>query len=291
MVGSLTQPPPSDYLSPQRSISYPEFRPRQPESSASANENEEFTVHHHGDKQSPLTEQQVARDHSRQQITPVGDNVDVGKKVGTPDASGTQGMSKEGTAVENTIRHHDETDASRAVQGTVVDPPPNDLPRRPTGTPKTERQASRSTTRRRESTPKADTQRHEDGLAAQAVRRSTRQRRQNVKFDENSTIITPNGRESPKQRTLSPIRDNVPFRPAQSERTDALEGEDYVVDRIVSHHYDEAGHLVFRVGWYGYSVEEDTEEPIYHLRRSYILRYCKRRRLKVPSSISRAREG
>ena len=143
MVGPLTQSPPSDYLSPQRSISYPEFRPHQPESSTSANENEEFTVHHYNDKQSPSTEQQGARDHSCPRLTPVRDNVDVGEKLRTVAASETQGMSKEGTAVEITVRHHDETDASKAVQGTVVHPLPNDLPPRPMDTPTTERQASK----------------------------------------------------------------------------------------------------------------------------------------------------
>ena len=153
------------------------------------------------------------------------------------------------------------------------------------------RQASRSTTRRREATATADTQRHEGGFVAQAVRRGTRRRRQTVTFDDNNTIIPPNERESPIQRTMTPIRDDASFRREPSARTDALEGEDYIVDKIVSHHYDEAGHLVFRVRWYGYSVEEDTDEPISHLRRSHILRYCKRKRLKVPSSISRARQG
>ena len=209
MVGPLTQTPPSDYLSPQRSISYPELRLRQPESSTSANENEEFTVHHHGDKQSPSTEQQDARDHSRQPITPVGDNVDVGEILRTAAASGTQGSSKGWTAVGNTERHHDENDAGKAARATITHPFFNDSVRHPVDTPTMGRQASRSTTRRREATATADTQRHEDSFVVQAGRRSTRRRRQTVTFDVNNTIITRNGRESPKQRAMAPMREDA----------------------------------------------------------------------------------
>ena len=65
----------------------------------------------------------------------------------------------------------------------------------------------------------------------------------------------------------------------------------YVVDKIVSHRYDDKGNILYQVRWFGYSPEEDTEEPARHLRRSHLLRYYKRRKLRLPEDIGDAMEG
>ncbi|CDF38257.1 unnamed protein product [Chondrus crispus] len=77
----------------------------------------------------------------------------------------------------------------------------------------------------------------------------------------------------------------------QSLSPHAIDGEEYVVDHVVAHRYDDDGKLVFRVRLYGYTPEDDTEEPISHLRRNHVILYCKRKGLNVPDSIIRARQG
>lgn len=92
-------------------------------------------------------------------------------------------------------------------------------------------------------------------------------------------------RESPQQGK------DLSIAPIDHPSRLACVGDDYIVDRVIAHRYDGKGLLVFRVRWYGYTPEDDTENPITHLRRSHVICYCKRKELKIPDSINRARQG
>ena len=102
-------------------------------------------------------------------------------------------------------------------------------------------------------------------------------------------VVTEQHRSDPREAASN----NTPRQVSrdQSLSPHAIDDEEYVVDHVVAHRYDDGGKLVFRVRWYGYTPEEDTEEPISHLRRSHVIFYCRRKGLKVPYSITRARQG
>ena len=73
-------------------------------------------------------------------------------------------------------------------------------------------------------------------------------------------------------------------------KDDGLANE-IVINRLVNHGYAEEGEVLFRVHWYGYGSHEDTWEPVHHLPRSYIVRYCKSRGMLLPANIAEAQTG
>ena len=87
-------------------------------------------------------------------------------------------------------------------------------------------------------------------------------------------------------------------------RSDALDSEtegetrDYVIDKVVdvgvarySTLFTKRGDPVFRVRWYGYKAEDDTWEPVRHIPRSHLVRYCRRANKPLPRNIGEARRG
>ena len=73
---------------------------------------------------------------------------------------------------------------------------------------------------------------------------------------------------------------------------------EYVMDRIVAHEVADGSHpgvphgtTMYRVRWHGFGPIDDTWEPIQHLPRSHVLRYCRRKRLPKPSDIDNAMIG
>ena len=68
--------------------------------------------------------------------------------------------------------------------------------------------------------------------------------------------------------------------------------DEFPVEDIVGHDYDpDTGKLLYQVRWFGYSPREDTMEPIYHIPRSRVLSYIRRRRLALPRDIDDAMLG
>ena len=91
------------------------------------------------------------------------------------------------------------------------------------------------------------------------------------------------------QPVITVTEDETPQEPPRADATAAE--QDYIVDKIISHRYDENGEVLYQVRWYGYSSADDTEEPTRHLRHSHVARYWKSRKVAPPPSIEEAREG
>ena len=70
-----------------------------------------------------------------------------------------------------------------------------------------------------------------------------------------------------------------------------VHSQEFVVERIVAHHYADDGRLRFQVRWYGYNPKDDTVEPVHHLPRSVIIRYLRSKKLAVPECIKHAQSG
>lgn len=106
------------------------------------------------------------------------------------------------------------------------------------------------------------------------------------------------------------VHENPPAAPEQEPRnfaTSVLEGHntakhasnkaedqprvleaDYVIDHIFSYEEDPDGRVLYRVRSYSFQAADDTLEPIEHLSRSHVVRYCGRRKLKSPDNLEKA---
>ena len=71
----------------------------------------------------------------------------------------------------------------------------------------------------------------------------------------------------------------------------AMEQQEYVVDKIVTHREEGDGTFSYLVKWYWYSEDQNTWEPITNLRRSMIERYYLRRQIQCPEDLDLAMEG
>ena len=76
----------------------------------------------------------------------------------------------------------------------------------------------------------------------------------------------------PSLTTTNRGDNKMSLKPAAPDRSD----EEYVVNRLVDHYFDEDGTLLFRVRWEGYSAKDVTWEPAHHITHNTVLRYCRR---------------
>ena len=95
-------------------------------------------------------------------------------------------------------------------------------------------------------------------------------------------------RRSKRLRTPSANPDVVHTRPARRQRRTSKRL--YVVDKLVDHGTSDIG-PVFLVRWQDCPDSENTWEPLHHLRRSQVTRYCRRRRLPLPPGLDTCLEG
>ena len=66
---------------------------------------------------------------------------------------------------------------------------------------------------------------------------------------------------------------------------------EYVMESIVDHSYAEDGELLYRIRWYGYAADQDTWEPVRHIPRSHIVRFCRSWKFPFPPHIDEAMIG
>lgn len=72
--------------------------------------------------------------------------------------------------------------------------------------------------------------------------------------------------------------------------------EEYVIDSIVEHktnksrrhRYLKYSENLYRMRWYGFKSDEDTNELIKKLPRMKVLRYCKRKKIAIRDDIGKA---
>lgn len=79
--------------------------------------------------------------------------------------------------------------------------------------------------------------------------------------------------------------------PSQHDNEDEhVSNDEYVIDNIVEMQGEENDRL-FEVKWFGHSSDDSMWEPVRHILRSHIVRYCKRKRIPLPPNISEAQVG
>ena len=87
--------------------------------------------------------------------------------------------------------------------------------------------------------------------------------------------------------------DRVELAPSPELRNDTQNvSEEFVVDEILSHRLcegEEANHWEVKVKWYGFS--RPTWQPLHDVRRSQVLRYCRRNKISPPANIDQTRSG
>jgi transposase InsO family protein len=99
-------------------------------------------------------------------------------------------------------------------------------------------------------------------------------------------VRTSSGREtvSGNRVTKAPVAGDLrapldlwatPTGPGRGERDELTE---FVVDRVISHHVDDAGQPMVRVRWHGFEADDDTWEPAAEVPRHFLARYAKRRK-------------
>ena len=137
--------------------------------------------------------------------------------------------------------------------------------------------------------PPADSPRDEPTLVSNEGEGDARRQLAPKAAAQNAPVVTEQHKSDPRGAASNTTPRKVSR--DQSPSPHAIDEEEYVVDHVVAHRDDDDGKLVFRVRWYGYTPEEDTEEPISHVRRSHVIFYCRRKGLNVPDSITRARQG
>ena len=103
---------------------------------------------------------------------------------------------------------------------------------------------------------------------------------------DRSSVARP--RRSKRLRTPSANPDLVHTRPARRQRRNTKRL--YVVDELVDHGTSDIG-PVFLVRWQDCPDSGNTWEPLHHLRRSHVTRYCRRRRLPLPPGLDTCLEG
>ena len=75
--------------------------------------------------------------------------------------------------------------------------------------------------------------------------------------------------------------DPQPAQPQTAEATNAGNDE-YPMDRIVAHGYDDSNQLLFQVRWTGYGPDDDTWESSNNIPRNTVVAYCKRTGIPIP---------
>ena len=85
------------------------------------------------------------------------------------------------------------------------------------------------------------------------------------------------------QARLAYTTDNAVQAPTSHDVNPAPSGtEEYAMDRIVDHGYDDNGQMVFQIRWTGYDPSDDTWQSAEDIPRNTVVAYCKRHKLPIP---------
>ncbi|MGH0053543.1 MAG: DDE-type integrase/transposase/recombinase [Sphaerochaetaceae bacterium] len=96
--------------------------------------------------------------------------------------------------------------------------------------------------------------------------------------------------EDDNENEQDPIPDDIHQNIVDDGETQK-ENQEYVMGKIVNMGEDANGQPLFEIKWYGYPSEDNTWEPVSHIPRSHIVRYCKRKSLDLPENIRDAQVG
>ena len=244
-----------------------------------------------GDDQERVTRDRIvpAPVQLSQPVTPSTTSIHDKNRVHSPDRPGSRGGTVPHSSIEPPQTHPrgladlpEKTSINGAVptgiwnRARIGQPPPS---RRSDGTTKSRPECCRNEARRYarlanenpvvqeknsikeldtgERIPPADSPRDEPTPVSNEGEGDARRQLAPEAAAQNAPVVMEQHRSDPREAasntTLRQVSRN------QSLSPHAIDEEEYVVDHVVAHRYDDDDKLVFPVRWYGYTPEEDTE--------------------------------
>lgn len=76
-----------------------------------------------------------------------------------------------------------------------------------------------------------------------------------------------------------------------SNANESVSSEEYGLEKLVNHGFVDDGGISFEVKGFEIPSEENTWEPVSHLPRYRIVRYCRRKRISLPVNLENAQVG